>query len=72
VHKVDKINVKRFVSEVFANHLEDRAFQNERIINGHKTDTLNAEPAGMATSSDTRIHDIICNEEEGLELERDI
>jgi len=62
VHKVDEVDVKWFVAEVFANYLEDRAFQNERIVHGLKADALYVVPARLATPCDARIHDVVRNE----------
>jgi hypothetical protein len=65
VHKVDEVDVKKkkwFVAEVFANHLEDRAFQNERIAHGLKADALYVVPARLATPGGARIHDVVRNE----------
>ena len=61
MHKVDEVDVKWFVAKVFADHLEDRAFQNERIVHGLKADALYVVPARLATPGDARIHDVVCN-----------
>jgi hypothetical protein len=62
VHKVDEVDVKWFVAEVFANHLENRAFQNERIAHGLEADALYVVPARLATPGGARIHDVVRNE----------
>jgi len=70
VHKVEEVGVKRFVTKVFANHLEDGPFQNERVVHGHKADALHTVPAGLVATSDARVHNVVRNEEVRLELER--
>jgi DNA primase len=62
VHKVDEVNVKWVVAEMFANHLEDRALQNKRVVHGLKADALYVIPARLATPGDARIHDVVRNE----------
>jgi GTP cyclohydrolase III len=69
MHKINEVDVKRFVAEMLANHLEYRAFQNEGIVYRHKADALYAVPAGLATTSNARVHNVIRNEEVGLELD---
>ena len=68
VHKINQVDVKRVLAEVLAKHLEDRTLENERIVHGHETDALYAVPAGLAATGDARVHDIVRNEEVGLEL----
>lgn len=68
VQKINKVDVKGFLAEMFANHLEDRAFQNERIVHRHEAHALHAVPAGLAAAGDARVHDVIRHEEIGLEL----
>ena len=69
MQKINNVNVKRFLAEVLADHLEDRPFQNERVVNGHEADILYAIPARLPTTSDACVHNIIGNEEIGLHLE---
>ena len=54
---------------MLADHLEDRPFQNERVVNGHEADTFGTIPAGLAATGDARVHNIIGDEEIGLHLE---
>jgi hypothetical protein len=68
VQKINNVNVKRLLAEVLADHLEDRPFQNERVVNGHETNTLNAIPARLAAAGDARVHNVIGNEEVCLHL----
>jgi hypothetical protein len=68
MQKVNEVNVKGFFPEVLANHLEDGAFQNERIIDGHHANAFHAIPARLAATGDARIHYVIGNEEICLEL----
>ena len=68
MQKVNEVNIKWVSLEVLANHLEDGAFQNQRIVDGHHADALHAIPARLATTGDARIHYVIGNEEICLEL----
>lgn len=55
--------------EVFAEYLEDCAFDNEHIVHGLRTtDALRAVPAGLTTAGDAGVHDIVTDEHVGLEL----
>jgi len=49
------------------NSLEYRAFQDERIVDGHHTDAVHAVPAGPAATANARIHHVVGNEEICLE-----
>ncbi|SRR6266702_4522013 len=69
LQKINDVNVNWFRAEVLADHLEDRPFHNERIVNGPKADTILAVPAGLATTGDARVHNVITNEKIGLHLE---
>jgi hypothetical protein len=44
---------------VLANHLEDRAFQNKGIVDGHHPDNVYSIPAGLAAAGDTCVHYVI-------------
>jgi hypothetical protein len=70
MHEIEQVNVIRLLAEVFANHLEDRAFQEEGIVHSHKTNALYAVPTRLATTGNACIHNVIRYEEVGLELER--
>jgi hypothetical protein len=67
--EIHEINVKWFVAEVFANHLENPALQDERVVYGLKSNSLCAVPAGPPSSGGARILDVVRNVEMGLELE---
>jgi len=55
-YKMDEVDIKRFLVEVFSNYLEDWAFDNERIIHGLSTaDALHAVPAGLTTTGDAGV-----------------
>jgi hypothetical protein len=72
MHDIEQVNVKRVLAEVFADHLEDCAFKNKCIVHSHKTNALYAVPARLATAGNARVHNVICDEEVGLELERNL
>ena len=66
---MDEVDIRRFLVEVFANYLEDCAFDNERIIHGlSTTDALREVPAGLTTTGGAGVHDIVTDENVGLEL----
>ncbi len=70
MHKIEQVDVKWVLAEVFTDHLEDSAFEKEGIVHGHKTNALYAVPAGLAATGNARVHNVIRYEEVGLELER--
>ena len=59
MHKIEQVNVKRVLAEVFADHLEDCAFQKEGIVHGHETNVLYTVPARLATTGNARVHNVI-------------
>jgi hypothetical protein len=59
MHEVEEVNVKGLFAEVSTEHLENCAFQKEGIVHGHKTNTLYAVPARLATTGNARVHDVI-------------
>ena len=59
MHKIEQVDVKWVLAEVFTDHLEDGAFQNEGVIDSHKANALHAVPARLPTTSNTRVHDIV-------------
>jgi hypothetical protein len=70
MHEIEQVNIKWVLAEVFTDHLEDCAFQKEGIVHGHKTNALYTVPAGLATTGNARLHNVIRYEEVGLELEQ--
>jgi len=68
MHKINEVHLKRFLPEVLAKHLEDHAFQNERIVDSHHADAVHAVPVGLAAAGDARIHYVVGHEEICLEL----
>ena len=70
MHEIEQVNVKRFFAEVLTDHLKNCAFQKEGIVHGHKTNSLYAVPARLATTGNASVHYIVCYKEIGLELER--
>ena len=66
---MDEVDIKRFLMEVFANYVGDRAFNDERIIHGFSTtDALRAVQVGLTTTGDAGVHDIVTDENVGLKL----
>jgi len=59
MHEIEQVDVIRFIAEVFTDHLVDGAFQKEGIVHSHKTNALQAVPARLAATGNTRVHDII-------------
>jgi hypothetical protein len=59
MHEIEQVNVKRFLPEVFTDHLEDCAFKKEGIVHGHKTNALYTVPAGLATAGNACVHNVV-------------
>jgi hypothetical protein len=70
MHEIKQVNAKRFLPEVFTDHLEDCAFKKEGIVHVHETNALYAVPARLAATGNARVHNVIRYEEVGLELEQ--
>jgi len=68
-NKVDQVSEEWFFAEVFANHLEDPASHDERVVDSLKSDSLYAVPAGPAITGGARVLDIVRNVQMGLDLE---
>ena len=59
MHEIEQVNVIQLLAEVFADHLEDCTLQKERIVHSHKADSLYAVPTRLATTGNTRVHNVI-------------
>jgi hypothetical protein len=59
MHEIEEVNVIWVLAEVFTNHLEDRPFQKEGVIDSHKTNALHAVPARLPTTGDARVHNVV-------------
>jgi hypothetical protein len=59
MHEIKQVNVKRFLPEVFTDHLKYCAFKKEGIVHGHETNALYAVPARLAATGNARVHNVI-------------
>lgn len=68
LHKVDVRGVR---TEMFLENDVDTGFQHESVVDCDHAHALLAVPTGLATSSDGAVHDVVTNEEEGLQKLRE-
>lgn len=68
MEKLDDIDVVWFRSEMFFEQPVNGSFEHESIIDRDQSDSFVAVPTRLTTTSYARIHDVVRNEEEGLEL----
>lgn len=67
MEKLDKIDVGRVGAEVLLEKGVNGGFKHESVVDSYHANTLLAVPTGLATAGNTRIHDVVGNEKEGLE-----
>lgn len=67
VEELDEVDVGGVGAEVLLEEGVDGGLEHEGVVDGDHADTLLAVPAGLATAGDARVHDVVRDEEEGLE-----
>lgn len=68
MEKLDDIDVVWFRSEMFLEQPVNGSLEHESIIDRDQSDFFVTVPTRLTTTSYARIHDVVRNEEEGLEL----
>jgi hypothetical protein len=68
VEQFHKLNVVVGLLEVLLQKDVDARLENEGIVDGNHTNTFALVPTRLSTTGNGSIHDIIRNQEEGLEL----
>lgn len=68
VEEFDDVDVIVLLSEMILDEMVNRSLEQERIIYRDKTDFGLLVPAWLSSASDRRVHDIVGNEEERLQL----
>ena len=66
MEQIDKIAVIWLALEVESEEVENGSFEHEGVVDRYHADFGQAVPAWLRTAGDRRIHDVVCNEEEGL------
>lgn len=67
VEELDEVNVGGVRAEELLQERVDACLEHEGVVDGDHTDTLLAVPAGLATTGDGRVHNIIGHQEESLQ-----
>lgn len=67
VEKVDEIDVGGVRAEVLPEEDVNGSLKDDGVVDGNHADTLVTVPAGLAAAGDAAVHDIVGDEEEGLE-----
>jgi hypothetical protein len=70
VEQLQQVDVARVLTEVLLEEVVDGTLQHESIVDGNEPNTLYTVPAWLTATGNGRVHEIIRNEEEGLELSR--
>ena len=67
VEQLKQIDVRRVTADVLLEEGVNGGFKQKGVVDGDHSNLWLAVPAGCSSSGDTAIHDIIGDEEEGLE-----
>lgn len=67
VEELEEVDVAGVVAEVLLEEGVDGRLEHESVVDGDHADALVAVPAGLAAAGDGRVHDVVRDEEEGLE-----
>lgn len=67
VEELNEVNVGRVSAEELLEQGVDARLEDEGVVDGDHADTLLAVPAGFAAAGDAAVHDVVRDEEEGLE-----
>lgn len=68
VEQLDKVQVRRVGTEVLLQQPVDGGLEEERVVNGDKTDALVSVPTWLSSPRDARVHEVVGHEEECLQL----
>ncbi len=66
--ELQNINIVALPAEMLLEKVIDRSLEHERVVYGDLADFGDAVPAGLASARDGRVHHVVRDEEEGLEL----
>lgn len=67
MEELKKVNIGRVGAEELLEESVDDGLEHESIVDGDHTNTILAVPAGLATAGDAAVHNVVGDEEEGLE-----
>lgn len=67
VEELDEVDVGGVGAEVLLQDNVDAGLEQEGVVDGDQTDSLVLVPAGLATTGDGAVHDVVTDQEEGLE-----
>ena len=66
VEKFEEVDVGRVRAEVLLEDHIDSGLEHEGVVDGDQTDSVLAVPAGLATTGDGAVHNVIADQEESL------
>ena len=67
VEELEKVGVAVLAPEVLFEEVVDGAFEHEGVVDGDHADFGHEVPAGLAAPRFAGVHDVVADEEEGLE-----
>ena len=72
VEQLNELHIRGMLPEVLLQKPVDRALEEERVVDRDEADALGAVPARLAAAGDARVHHVVRDEEERLELWRGV
>jgi hypothetical protein len=67
LEELDEVDVRGVAAEVLLEQDEDGGLEHESVVDGDHTDVGGEVPAGLAAAGLGRVHDVVGDEEEGLQ-----
>jgi hypothetical protein len=68
VKELDQADIGRMLAEVLLEEIVDACLKHEGIVDCNQVNSFNAVPAWLTTTRDTRVHEIVGDQEERLQL----
>ena len=68
MEELHEVDVRRVLAEVLFQEPVDRCLEQESVVDRNEPDALVAEPAGLTATCDARVHEVVRDEEERLQL----
>lgn len=68
VEELEEVDVVRLLAEVLLEEKVDGHLEHAPVVDGDISDALDAEPARLPAAGDAGVHNVVCDEEERLEL----
>jgi hypothetical protein len=70
VEELEQVDVKLFTAEVGLEELVNGSFKHKGIVDSDHPNLRQAVPAGLRTTRNGGVHDVVGDQEEGLQLQQ--